>query len=155
MQRQTAIKAATKIEGLMKALLLLALRITTGALLIVWGFVKINTPEVAGKISDAFYFGVFSTESLIFPLGAAQIILGILVILGLARAIVYPIQALILVVGALAIWQHILDPLGLYLLDGKANKLFFPSSTVAVASLILMAFKNFDGIALDRLFDRR
>ena len=138
----------------MKALLLLALRITTGALLIIWGLIKINTPEVAGKISDVFYFGYLSAENIQFPLGAAQVILGVLVILGLARKIIYPIQALILVIGAAAIWQHIADPLGLYLLEGKANKLFFPSSTVAVASLILLAFKDDDGIALDRLFDR-
>jgi len=139
----------------MKALLLLALRVTTGLLLVIWGLIKAMAPEVSQSVSDRYYDGILSMEALQFPLGAAQIILGVLVILGLARMITYPLQALVLVVGAGAIWQYIADPMGLYLLTEETrNVLFFPSSTVAIASLILLAFKEYDILALDKLFDR-
>lgn len=141
----------------MKAVLLLALRATTGALLIVWGAIKAFSPETAIHVSDKYYSGVLSVEAAQTPIGWAQIGLGGLVILGLFRRVVYPLQAAVLVVGALAIWKYLVDPLGLYLLDEETRQvLFFPSSTVAVASLVLLAFKEHDGLALDRaLFARR
>ena len=82
---------------------------------------------------------------------------GALVILGLFRAVVYPLQAVMLVGGAALIWKHILDPLSLYLFAGeaKANILFFPSTTVAVAALILLAFKSEDRLSLDRKLVRK
>ena len=71
------------------------------------------------------------------------------------RVVVYPLQALVLVGGALAIWKYLLDPLGLYLLTEETrNILFFPSTTVAVASLILIAFREYDALSLDRMFRR-
>lgn len=77
--------------------------------------------------------------------------IGLLVCLGLLRKIAYPLQAAILVLGALAIWKYILDPLGLYLLTEETRQvLFFPSFCVAVASVILIAFKDEDTLALDR-----
>ena len=136
----------------MKAALLLALRITTGMLLVIWGFVKIVAGEQAVRISDNFYGGLLSVEALLPLLGAAQIALGLMVVAGLFRNITYILQAVVLVGGALAIWRYILDPLGLYLLDAETRQmLFFPSSTVAVASLILLAFKAEDKFALDAL----
>ena len=61
-----------------------------------------------------------------------------------------------LVVGALAIWQYLIDPLGLYLLDEETRQiLFFPSTTVAIASLIMIVFKSDDHIALDNLLFRK
>jgi putative oxidoreductase len=91
------------------------------------------------------------------PLGIAQVLLGLLLIVGLFRSFVYPIQALVLVGGALATGKYLLDPLGLYHLTEETRQvLFFPSSTVAVASLITLAFKSDDTLILDRLlFDRR
>ena len=115
----------------MKAISLLALRITLGLLLVIWGSVKAFAPETAMRVSDKYYDSTLSAESLQSPLGWAQIALGILVVLGLFRIVVYPIQAIVLVVGALAIWQYLADPLGLYLLTAETrNILFFPSSTV-------------------------
>jgi putative oxidoreductase len=140
----------------MKALLLLALRITTGALLIIWGSIKAFAPETAIHVSDKYYSGVLSENTLQTPMGLAQIALGALVILGLFRRITYSIQAIILVVGAAAIWKYIADPLGLYLMTEETRQvLFFPSTTVAIASLILLAFLDEDGLSLDRLLFKR
>lgn len=140
----------------MKAVLLLALRTTTGALLVIWGAIKAFSPDTAIHVSDKYYSGALSAEAFQAPIGGAQIALGALVILGLFRRIVYPAQAAVLVIGAIAIWKYLLDPLGLWLLDTETrNVLFFPSTTVAVASLILLAFREYDTLALDRVLARR
>ncbi len=140
----------------MKAFLLLALRATTGSLLIIWGLIKTMTPETAIKVSDKYYAGALSTDAWQAPLGYAQIALGTLVILGLFRSVAYTMQALVLIIGAGAIWKYLADPLGLYLLTEETrNVLFFPSTTVAIATLVLIAFRSDDAITLDRLIFRR
>ncbi|WDI33081.1 hypothetical protein PUV54_07715 [Hyphococcus flavus] len=140
----------------MKAGLLFALRTSTGLLLIIWGVLRVMSTDTAVRLSETYYSGMLSTEALILPLAYGQIILGALVILGLFRVIIYPLQALVLVGGAVAIWKFLADPLGLYLLTEETRKiLFFPSTTVAVASLIIIAFKEYDAFSLDRMFSRR
>ncbi len=140
----------------MKAVLLLALRASTGALLIIWGVLRVMSPEAAVGLSEKYYGGMISADALILPLAYGQIALGTLVILGLFRTIFYPLQALVLMGGAAAIWKYLADPLGLYLLTPETrNILFFPSTTVAAASLILIFFKEYDAIAADRLISRR
>lgn len=135
----------------MKAILLLLLRLSTGLLLVAWGFVKIGAPTVATGISDRYYSGSLSADALQMPLGITEIVIGLLVCLGLLRKFVYPLQAAVLVIGALAIWKYILDPLGLYLLTEETRQLlFFPSFCVAVASLIIIAFKADDTLSLDK-----
>jgi len=134
----------------MKAAILLALRASTGALLIIWGFIKIGESERAIGVSEKFYQSALSSEALQTPLGAAEIILGALVALGLFRRFVYPIQAIVLGLGALAIWRYLLDPLGVWLLTPETRQyLFFPSTTVFFASLALMAFKSEDRFSID------
>ncbi len=140
----------------MKSSLLLALRASTGLLLVIWGSLRAFNPEVGVGLADKYYSGVINAESLQAAMGWGQIALGVLVVLGLFRIIVYPLQAVVLVGGALAIWKYLLDPLGLYLLnDETRNILFFPSTTVAVATLIMLAFREYDTVCLDRLFGRR
>ena len=139
----------------MKAVLLLALRATTGALLIIWGVLRVMTPQTAVGLSEKYYGGMISADALIMPRAYGQIALGALVILGVLRKVIYPLQAIVLVGGAAAIWKYLADPLGLYLLTPETNKLlFFPSTTVAVASLIIIFFKEYDAIAFDRLLTK-
>jgi putative oxidoreductase len=139
----------------MQALSLLALRVTTGLLLVIWGLIKVAAPDAAIGVSDKYYEGLLSSAQIQMGLGATEIALGLLVVLGLLRAITYPLQALVLIAGAAAIWKYLVDPLGQYLLTQEtAQVLFFPSSTVAVATLVLLAFKDHDRLALDRLIWR-
>ena len=134
----------------MKAATLLFTRITTGAMLIIWGFIKIGSAETGVRIATKYYGSFWTSETLQMPWGIFQVVVGALVILGLFRKYIYPLQAIILCLGAAAIWQYILDPLGLYLLDESSrNTLFFPSIVVAAATLILIAFKEFDTLSLD------
>ena len=89
-------------------------------------------------------------------LGGGEVLLGALVILGLLRIVTYPLQAIFLGVSTIFIWKHLVDPLSLFLwADGeKANLLFYPSSTVFFATLVLLAFRDHDALSLDRIFRR-
>ena len=87
----------------------------------------------------------------------AEVALGLLVVLGLFRKYTLIASALILVGGAFPIWRHFLDPFGRYLFANPddANILFFPSLTVAGAALALIALRDLDTLALDRLFGKK
>ncbi len=79
-------------------------------------------------------------------------IIGLLVVVGLFRRVSYLVQALILVPGAIVLWRYLLDPMGLYLLDKESSQiLFFPSITIAAATLVLLAFRDEDRWSLDHL----
>lgn len=140
----------------MKPALMLALRASTGLLLIIWGSYRAFTPAKGVGLADKYYGGALNAETIQLAFGWGEIVLGVFVILGLFRTIAYPLQALILVGGVIPIWKHILDPRSLYLWgpDERANILFFPSTTVAIATLILLAFRKYDTLSLDRLIRR-
>ena len=135
---------------------LLFLRIGTGLLLIIWGLPRVIMPETGPFLANRYYSGLFNAQTLQMAYGAFEALVGLLIVLGLFRRIVYPLQALILVPATLMIWRYLLDPLGLWLLSRKQSQiLFFPSITVAAATLVLLAFGRDDRFALDRLFDRK
>jgi putative oxidoreductase len=134
----------------MKAWTLLLLRVSTGLLLTIWGIVKVTAPATAVHVSDKYYAGTISAGALQIPLGIAEIALGTLVILGLFRRYAYPLQAVVLVGGALAIWRYLLDPFGLYLLTPETPQLLFlPSLTVVAAALLIIVFRDEDALSLD------
>ncbi len=139
----------------MKAASLLFLRVSTGLLLIIWGFVRITAPDAGIGVATKYYGGIGAAKALQLPWGLFMTAVGICVVLGLARKIAYPLQAAILCVGALAIWKYLLDPLGLYLLDAESRQLlFFPSLGIAAATLVLIAFRSDDLYSLDHVFGR-
>jgi putative oxidoreductase len=133
-----------------KAASLLFLRVSTGLLCVIWGLVRIAEPKAGVGVNTKYYGGILADVSWQMPWGVFMLIVGLLTILGLLRKYVYPLQAAILCVGALAIWKYLLDPLGLYLLDRETSQiLFFPSLGIAAATLVLLAFKGDDAFALD------
>lgn len=139
----------------MKAVSLLFLRVATGLLLVLWGLIKLAEPAAAIGVSDKYYGGLVSMEMIQAPWGGLQILTGLCVILGLMRRIAYPLQAVMLCLGALAIWKYLLDPFGMYLLSRDDSQiLFFPSLCVAAATLVIWAFRDEDRLALDVRFAR-
>ena len=140
----------------MKAITLLILRSTTGLLLIIWGARKLLNSGLGQRLSEKYYNGLLSVEALQIPLATAEVVLGMLIVLGAFRKITYPLQAIVLGFGAAAIWKHLLDPLSLYLWEegSKANLLFFPSTTVFAAAIVLLVFKEHDTLSLDEMFKR-
>ena len=132
---------------------LLIMRIGTGALLVVWGLVRVVGGAGTG-LADKYYAGVGSNEMFQMIFGWGEVALGVLVLLGLFRKYSLVASAVILVGGALPIWRHFLDPFGKYLHE-DANILFFPSLTVAGAALALIALRQHDTLALDSLFGKK
>ena len=134
---------------------LLLLRVGTGLLLVLWGTLRVMSPAAGPGLANKYYSGLMDVQSLQIAFGAAEIAIGALVVLGLFRRVAYPLQALILVPGALILWRYLLDPMGWYLLDKESSQiLFFPSITVAAATLVLIAFRSDDRLSLDESLSR-
>jgi len=132
----------------MKAISLLLLRFSTGIYLALWGVDKLINVQHAVNLSNKFYGGLTSSAALNYGIGALEVAIGVLVILGLARSVSYAGQLLFYLVGIIPIIVYILDPLGLYLVE--APKLtWFPSTTLLFASLVIIAFKSEDTLSLD------
>jgi putative oxidoreductase len=139
----------------LKSASLLALRAGTGLLLVLWGGLRLVAPTAGPGLADKYYAGFLNGPALQIAYGGAEVIIGILVVLGLLRRFAYPLQALILVSGALLIWRYLVDPLGMWLLSRDDSQiLFFPSIALAAASVVLIAFKDDDRWALDARFNR-
>lgn len=138
---------------MLKSISLLIMRVGTGMLLVLWGSLRLMQPGTGTGLAEKYYGGVASASMLQTGFAVFEVILGALVVLGLLRKYTLPLQALVLVGGALAIWKHFLDPFGMYLHE-DANLLFFPSVTVAGASLALIALRKEDTLSLDRLVKR-
>lgn len=127
---------------------LLFLRISIGALMLVWGLDKLVNPDHGVRVAERFYLGVLSMRSAMPVLGGLQILLGLLVVAGALRRYVYPVLAVVTGLTLLGVWRSIIDPWG-WMLEGT-NALFFPSLTVFAGVLVLMALRDVDRIALQR-----
>ena len=139
-----------------KAASLLLLRIGTGFLLVLWGSLRVFSPAAGPGLAAKYYGGFLDLQSLQIGFGVAEVIIGLLVVVGLFRRVSYLVQALILVPGAIMLWRYLLDPMGMYLLDKESSQiLFFPSITIAAATLVLLAFRNEDRWSLDHLLMAR
>lgn len=132
----------------MKSITLLLLRASTGIYLMLWGILKVVATEKATGVSQKYYAGLLDGQILNYGLGALQITVGLLVALGLFRNIIYKVQAAWYLIGLLPIMLYIIDPFGLYIAD-SAKLTFFPSTTLLFASLIMIAFKEYDTLTLD------
>jgi uncharacterized membrane protein YphA (DoxX/SURF4 family) len=135
----------------MKAISLLLLRVATGLLLVIWGFIKIAAPAAASGVSDKYYWGLISASELQLPLGIAEVVLGLAVAVGLLRRFVLPIQAVVVGFTLVALLPYIADPLGMYMREAApTDVMYFPSLAIFAAALAQIAFREDDTIALDR-----
>lgn len=139
---------------MLRSISLLIMRVGTGMLLVLWGSARLFREGMGAKLSEKYYGGMASADTLQTAFAGLEVLIGILIVLGLFRKYSLVAGAVILVGGALPIWKHFLDPFGMYLFANPedANLLFFPSLTVAGASLALIALREFDMLALDRVF---
>jgi len=112
------------------------------------GFYEARCKRKAIGVSEKYYDGLLSGDIVNYAVGAGEMIIGVLVVLGLFRSIAYAGQLAFYFVGAAAIITSLLDPYGLYLADA-ARLTFFPSWTLLFASLVLIAFKSDDIPSLD------
>lgn len=129
-----------------KALTLLGLRLSLALLMIVWGADKLVNPGHGAAVADRFYGGILSSQAVMPALGSLQILLGLGVGLGVLRRYTYPILAVVTGVTLIGVWRSILDPWGWYL--ENTNALFFPSLTIFLAALVLIAHEEEDRLRL-------
>lgn len=132
----------------MKAYSLLFLRVSLGILMLIWGLDKLVNVEHGIRVSEGFYMGIFSQPLLLQLFGVAQGAAGLLIVLGLARKITYPLLLIVTGATALVVWRSIIDPWG-WFLEGS-NALFYPSLIIFAGSLVLWSFQDEDRLALDR-----
>lgn len=131
-----------------KAISLFLLRLSTGIYLVLWGIDKLINASHAVALSDRFYGGAISIASIMPLLGALQLLVGLFVMFGAFRSISYWAQLAWYAIGIVPIMAYIIDPLGLYLVD-QGHLTWFPSTTLLFASLVIIAFKEFDTISVD------
>jgi uncharacterized membrane protein YphA (DoxX/SURF4 family) len=156
--RRVGVGLASSIPGIGDALMtlktvsLLLLRISLGWLMVLWGYDKISNVDHAVRVSEGFYGGLVTGAGVWQAAGCAQVLLGLVIVVGVFRRFAYPVLLLITGVTLLAVWKSILDPFGL-VTDG-GNLIFFPSSTIFFAGLALIAFRADDVLALDARLGR-
>lgn len=73
----------------MKAISLLLLRLSTGIYLMLWGFMKLAAKDRAVGVSEKYYDGLLSGDFVNYSVGAIEMLIGLLVVLGLFRSIAY------------------------------------------------------------------
>jgi len=132
----------------MKKITLLSLRISLGWLLVIWGADKVFNVEHGLAVANKFYFGFLAAESALQIAGVLQIVIGLAVVVGLARRWAYPVQLLLNSASLLAVFKSVLDPWGWFFTG--SNALFYPSLIIFAASLLLIAFREDDTWVLDR-----
>jgi putative oxidoreductase len=136
----------------MKAGSLLLLRISLGLLMVFWGIDKLVNIEHGLLVSEHFYLNLFSSPLVLKAFGVVQIMLGIAVIVGIARRIAYPALIAITAVTMLGVWRSIVDPWG-WVLEG-ANALFYPSLIIFAGALVLHGFRSEDVLSMDEKMHR-
>jgi uncharacterized membrane protein YphA (DoxX/SURF4 family) len=132
---------------------LLLLRVSLGLLMLIWGVDKLVNVKHGLAVSERFYLGAFTSAALLQAFGVAQMALGLLIVLGVARRVAYPALLAITAATLLGVWRSVVDPWGWWL-EG-ANVLFYPSLIIFGASLVLWAFRDEDRLALDTRRGRR
>lgn len=130
----------------MKTISLALLRISLGLLMVIWGVDKLINPKHGLAVAERFYFGLGALPQLMPWMGGLQIVLGVLVVAGLARRQAYVVLGAITGMTLIGVWRSVFDPLGLYL---EGNMLFFPSLIIFAGVLVLVAFRDDDRFALD------
>jgi len=132
---------------------ILLLRVSIGLLLVFWGLDKVVNTEHAVAVSDKFYLGLFSQVMLLQIFGVAEALIGIIIVFGIWRKYTYPVMILMNAVSAIGVWKSIVDPWGWYLQG--TNVLFYPSLIILAGSFVLLAFMEFDNVALDVKLENR
>lgn len=123
------------------------LRVSMGALMVFWGLDKLVNVEHGIRVAQTFYFGVGASAAILGVFGVAQVLLGLLIVLGWQRRYAYPALFLITLATAIGVWRSILDPWGWWLEGG--NVLFYPSAIILSASLVLWGMQKHDTLNLD------
>lgn len=117
---------------------LLALRIGIAAVMLPWSLDKIVRPEHSAKVFDGFYGLPGLGEPVFMVLGAAQLVLVLMFLLGVARTLSYGGVLILHAFSTFSSWRQYLDPY-----DG-INLLFFAAWPMLAACLALFLLRDHD-----------
>ena len=131
----------------MRRFSLLALRVSIGWLLVLWGLDKLVNVEHSVRVADHFYLGVGSAAWFLNAFGVLEAIFGLLIVMGLWRRWTYVAMLAMLSITGVSVWKSIIDPWG-WVLDGS-NVLFYPSLIILAGALVVWAFREDDTLCLD------
>ncbi len=138
---------------------LLLLRVTTGFLLVWAGLNKLVSAKAPFALRRSFEIDETTGAVLGIAAGSAEVVIGLLCVLGLWRKVALPLQALINGFTAVSVWWAIFDPFRWYITGVDRivfnSHVFYPTSITFAACLLLIAFRRQDSIALDRLLSNR
>lgn len=122
--------------------------------MVVWGIDKLVDVEGAARLAETFYWGLGTGRGALFVFGYAEIILGLLVVVGWLRWMTWPIMALINGLTLAGVWASVVDPWGFWL-EGGGTMTFYTSSIVFTAILVAWAFMERDTISVDAWREHR
>lgn len=125
------------------------LRIGMGVFLALWGVDKIVATDPAAGIFDHFY-GVPAGPTLVQAAGAAELVLGLLLAVGLFRVPVAWITLAVNAVSTFASWRQILDPWGILGLTDGGTHLFLASIVIMAANIVIVLNARDSWWTLDR-----
>lgn len=129
------------------------LRVGMGLFLALWGVDKLAATEGSVGIFSHFY-GLDVGALVVQSAGAAEILLGLLLAVGLFRVPVAWIALAVNAVSTLASWRQILDPWGWLGLTDGGTHLFLASIVVMAANVVLVLEARDDTWTLDAALGR-
>jgi putative oxidoreductase len=132
---------------------LLLLRVTTGFLLIWVGLNKVFSGTAPMVIRRSMKLDEATETIVSLATGSAQVLIGVLCVIGLWRRLALPVQALINGSTAVAVWWAILDPFRWYITGVDRivfnSHVFYPTSITFAACVLLIAFQRGDTWSVD------
>ncbi|WP_306115276.1 MULTISPECIES: DoxX family protein [unclassified Roseovarius] len=136
---------------------LLLLRVSTGFLLIWSGLAKIVKAKAPFALRSMELSDTMNAV-LGYAAGGAQLVIGVLCVIGLWRRYALSLQALIHGFTAISVWWAIIDPYRWYITGVDRivfnSHVFYPTSITFAACIVLIAFRHRDRIAVDTLLDK-
>lgn len=137
---------------------LLFLRVTTGFLLVWSGLDKLVRASTPFAVYRHFEVDAATGAILGLATGGAQLVIGVLCVIGLWRRAALPLQALINGFTAASVWWAIVDPWRWYVTGVDRivfnSAVFYPTSITFASCVLLIVFRRQDTMALDRLMGR-
>jgi putative oxidoreductase len=115
---------------------LLILRLGLGGFLALWSIDKFVSPSLTVDIFSRFYF-LDLNPSLVMLIGAGELVLSLLIILGMYKTTSYALGLLVQAISTLSIYKELLSPFG-------KNHLFISSIPILFAFVALFLLRNFD-----------
>lgn len=112
------------------------LRFGLGIYIVLWALNKIISPETSSALFSRFYYINFP-PSVIMIIGALELVLGLLIILGFYKNITYSLGLVVQIISVVALFIELLVPFG-------DNIFFYCEIPILLAFVALFLLKNLD-----------